>query len=41
MTDFSLKQANGKGVAERWRRQYQHPKDGWTNTVSGSSKAVY
>ena len=41
MTEFSLKQANARGVAERWRRQYQRPKDGWTNAISGSSKAIY
>ena len=36
----SVSVASGRGVAERWRTQYQ--RDGkWTTTVSGDSKKVY
>lgn len=31
--------ASARGVAERWREQYG--RDGWPNTVSGSSKETY
>jgi len=32
--------ASGRGVAERWRVQYQHG-DKWTRTISGDSELVY
>lgn len=32
--------ATGRGVAERWRIQYER-KDHWTSTVSGDSKDIY
>ncbi len=32
--------ASGRGVADRWRAQYERP-DGWLKTVSGDSKEVY
>jgi hypothetical protein len=41
MSRFSIVVAEGRGVAERWRKQYQHPRDGWGNTASGNSKDVY
>jgi hypothetical protein len=36
-----IRTASSIGVAERWRSQYQHPKDGWTKTVTGNSGAIY
>lgn len=36
-----IRHAAQSGVAERWRSQYQHPKDGWTNTASGNSGVIY
>jgi hypothetical protein len=32
--------ASGRGVAERWRSQYQHGAK-WTRTVSGDSEGIY
>lgn len=33
--------ASGRGVAERWRSQYLHPKEGWGTTALGNSKDIY
>jgi hypothetical protein len=36
----SVSVASGRGVAERWRKQYQ--RDGkWTRTVKGDSEQIY
>lgn len=36
----SVSVASGRGVAERWRTQYQH--DGkWTRTANGRSEQIY
>ena len=36
----SVSVASGRGVAERWRKQYQH--DGkWTQTAKGKSEQIY
>ena len=32
--------ASARGVAERWRQQYQQ-KTGWTDTISGSTQEIY
>jgi hypothetical protein len=37
---FYIQIASARGVAERWRRQYQHGAH-WTDTVKGSSEDVY
>lgn len=38
----SIALPSGRGVAERWRSQYQNKADGkWTSTVSGPSDAIY
>ena len=38
----SVEIATGRGVAERWRTQYQHQTaKTWTNTVTGDSGKVY
>jgi hypothetical protein len=37
----SVQVASARGVADRWKAQYQHPKDGWSTTAYGDSKAVY
>ena len=41
MADVLIRTASGHGVAERWRKQYQHPNDGWIRTASGLSNEVY
>lgn len=33
--------ASGRGVAERWRRQYQNKDGNWTRTVKGDSEATH
>lgn len=36
-----IRVASGRNVAERWRSQYQHPKDGWSLTSAGGAKEKY
>ncbi len=39
---ISIAVASARGVAERWRKQYQkEPGGNWTRTVSGDSEQVY
>jgi hypothetical protein len=33
--------ASGRGVAERWRTQYQNPDKSWTLTASGGGEKTY
>jgi hypothetical protein len=38
----TIRAASAVGVAERWRSQYQHPKDGWHGTAyRNDGKQVY
>jgi len=37
----SIEVASARGVAERWRTQYERDNGSWLNTASGSSKDVY
>lgn len=38
---LSIRAPSARGVAERWRSQYQKPDGRWTRTVSGDSEKVY
>lgn len=37
----SIEHASGRGVAERYKSQYWHARDGWLKTVNGSSSDTY
>lgn len=40
-TGMRLSVASGRGVADRWRSQYQHPRDGWSHVAGGTGKDIH